>query len=122
MCAKGGAPTKLGMSKVGGYSYGSSQNHYAGLLEVLVTRLPEIIAGMSADGIDAQTASKLRRDLDNRNTTITGLRAELAELSERHEHTRRYALALHERLRRADEEAAADNAAIVRRLHPINTD
>ena len=97
MCARGGAPSRLGMSKLARYSYGSSQNNYADLLDALVERIPHVVGEMvPADSVDPAAAAKLRDDLQQRDATIARLRTELADLKERHEHVRRYTLALHQ--------------------------
>ncbi|NKX53627.1 hypothetical protein [Arthrobacter mobilis] len=111
MCARGGAPSRLGMAKVGRYSYGSSQNHYADLLDAIVGRLPAVVAGMAAGGIDPATAARLGEEVRRRDETIAALRRELKALAERSEHVRRYALALHERVRTLEEQAAGEAGA-----------
>ncbi|MFD1211453.1 hypothetical protein ACFQ36_05300 [Arthrobacter sp. GCM10027362] len=109
VCARGGAPSRLGMAKVGGYSYGSSQNHYADLLEAIVDRLPAAVASMAGQA-DPVTAARLSEEVRRRDRTIAALRRELQVLAERQEHMRRYALALHERLRRL--EGAGETAGV----------
>lgn len=108
ICARGGAPTRLGMAKLGGYSYGSSQNHYADLLDAIVGRLPAVVAGMAAGGIDPATTARLAEEVRRRDETIAALRRELKVLTERCEHVRRYALALHERVRALEEQGAGE--------------
>lgn len=114
MCARGTAPSRLGMAKVGGYSYGSSQNNYADLLDALVDRLPHVVGEMvPADSVDPAAAAKLRDDLQQRDATIKRLRDEIADLKERHEHVRRYALALHQRQDERDMKDSETGARIV---------
>jgi hypothetical protein len=108
MCARGGAPTRLGMAKVGGYSHGSSQTHYADLLDAIVDRLPAVVAAM-AGGVDPVPVARLADELRRRDETIAALRRELKALAGRQEQVRRYALALHERLRAVEAGAAADH-------------
>jgi len=113
MCARGGAPTRLGMAKVGGYSYGSSQNHYGDLLDVLVDRLPEVTEAMAAGDGDPVAAARLRDEVQSRDRTIGELRHDLAAMRDRHENVRRYALALHERLRALDANSTLSEAQIL---------
>lgn len=119
MCARGGSPTRLGMAKVANYSYGSSQAHYAGLLNAIVDRLPTLVAAMTLSDIDPVSASQLRKDLADRDSTISSLRAEVADLKFRREELRKYAIALHQRLHQVDQEAAATTGANVRTLRPL---
>ena len=114
MCARGGAPSRLGMARLAKYSYGSSQNNYSDLLDALVERLPHVVGEMvPADSIDPAAAAKLRDDLQQRDATIERLRAELADLKERHEQVRRYALALHNRQDERDIKDAETGARVV---------
>jgi hypothetical protein len=119
MCARGGAPSKLGMSKVGNYSYGSSQNHYAELLVAIVDQLPRVVAEMASGEIDPVTAARLRDELKQRDDTVRDLRRDLANVKQRHEELRRYALALHERLAEVEAQTAAGTGAAIRTLHPV---
>ena len=119
MCARGGSPTRLGMSKVGGYSYGSSQNHYANLLDAIVERLPSFVAGMATDEIDPVAAAQRRKDIRQRDETIAALRLELKSMTQKQETLRRYSLALHERLREINEQEATDVTTRVRSIHPL---
>ncbi|PWB97819.1 hypothetical protein [Homoserinimonas hongtaonis] len=107
------------MSKVGGYSYGSSQNHYADLLDAIVEHLPGLVAGMADGDVDPLAIAKARGDLQQRDETVARLRREAADLASRHEELRRYALALHERLRELDQQSAAAAGAKVRPLRPL---
>lgn len=113
MCARGGAPSRLGMSKVGDYSYGSSQNHYSDLLDVLVDRLPKITASMSSGPVDPVEVAKLREDVQRRDRVIAELRQELRTREHRLENLRRYALALHERLRVLEEQGSQSGARVL---------
>jgi hypothetical protein len=113
MSARGGAPTRLGMSKVGGYSYGSSQTHYGDLLDALCERVPHLVADMATDIVDPAGAAKLRNDLQQRDASLAALRAENAALTERHEHLRRYALAVHERLRSIEGDGSLSEARVL---------
>ena len=106
ICARGAAPSRLGMSKVGGYSYGSSQSHYADLLDAIVEQLPAVVSAMAAGEVDPAAAARLSDELRRRDETIAALRRELREAAGRQEHVRRYALALHERLRAVEGGAA----------------
>lgn len=117
MCDRGGAPTRLGMSKVGGYSYGSSQNH--DLLDAIVNALPGVVAEMAEGEVDPVAAADLRKQLQQRDATVNDLRKDLAALTARHEDVRRDALALHERLNEVDAQAAAQTGARVRVLRPL---
>lgn len=119
MCARGGAPTRLGMATIGGYSYGSSQNHYSGLLDALVEQLPAAVASMAAGEFDPVAAAKVRADLQQRDGTLADLRRELAALTKRHENLRRYTLALHVQVRQLDEQRAAEGGSPVRQLRPL---
>lgn len=118
MCARGGAPTRLGMSKVGGYSRGSSLNHYADFIDAVVQRLPRVVASMASDVGDPVAAARLREELQQRDETIAQLRTDLVGLTDRHEELRRYALALHERLRELDTRAAAEGGRVLT-LRPV---
>lgn len=113
ICARGGTPTRLGMAKTGGYSYGSSQTHYGDLLDALVEQLPHLVSAMSPGDDDPATAARLRSELREREATLASVRAELNELTERHEHVRRYALALHERLRTIEEHGGLGDAKVL---------
>lgn len=113
MCARGGAPTRLGMSKVGNYSYGSSQTHYSQLLDALCARVPDLVADMGNDVGDPAMAARLRNDLQQRDVSLAALRAEHAALTMRHEHLRRYALAIHERLRGLEGDERLDEARVL---------
>ncbi|SKC06943.1 hypothetical protein SAMN05660473_03928 [Arthrobacter sp. 49Tsu3.1M3] len=119
ICERGGAPSRLGMSKVGGFSYGSSQKHYADFLTSLVEDLPAAVADMTSNTTDPVLAANLLSDLQERDSTIRDLRSELAVLSQRHEHLRRYALAMHERIRAIDAQAAVESGKKVSPLHPL---
>jgi hypothetical protein len=99
ICARGGAPSRLGMARLGRYSYGSSQTHYASLLEAIIARLPDEVAAMAPGAADPATAARLSEELHRRDETIAALRRELRAVSGHQEQVRRYALALHERLR-----------------------
>jgi hypothetical protein len=127
MCARGGAPTRLGMAKVGGYSHGSSQTHYADLLDAIVDQLPATVAAM-AGGIDPVPVARLADEVRRRDETIAALRRELRALAGHQEQVRRYALALHERLRAVEAQAveaqapaapAGEGAAAVGRVRPL---
>lgn len=120
MCARGGSPTRLGMSKVGGYSYGSSQNHYANLLEAIVEHLPRVVAGMAADEFDPVAAAQRGKDIRQRDETIAQLRREMRSMTQKQEALRRYALALHERLREIHFQQAAETGNTVYPLHPLS--
>lgn len=113
MCARGSAPTRLGMSKVGGYSYGSSQTHYGDLLDALCEKVPGLVAEMADDIVDPAAAARLRDDLQRRDASLAALRAEHAALTQRHEHLRRYALAVHERLRAVDGDEGLGEARVL---------
>lgn len=113
MSARGGAPTRLGMSKVGGYSYGSSQTHYGDLLDALCEHVPHLVAEMADDIIDPAAAARLRDDLQQRDASLAALRADHAALTERHEHLRRYALAAHERLRAVEGDQGLEEARVL---------
>lgn len=113
MCTRGDAPTRLGMAKVAGYSYGSSQTHYRDLLNALVERVPILIADMASDAGDPAAATRLRADLQHRDATIANLRSEYAALTERHEHLRRYALAMHGRLRDLEGDESVGEARLL---------
>jgi len=63
ICERGGAPSRLGMSKVGGFSYGSSQKHYADFLTALVEDLPAAVADMTSSTVDPVLAATLRSEL-----------------------------------------------------------
>lgn len=111
--ARGGAPTRLGMAKVGGYSYGSSQTHYSDLLNALCERVPHLVAAMADDIVDPAAAARLRADLQQRDASLAKLRTEHAALTERHEHLRRYALAMHERLRAIEGDNGLEEARVL---------
>lgn len=119
MSARGAAPTRLGMAKTGSYSYGSSQTHYAGLLDALIERIPAEVAEMAQGEVDPALATQMRADLQQRDATIASLRAELVTVNARHEELRKYALALHQRTSELDQQAAQQGAA-VRRLRPVD--
>ncbi|WP_284989489.1 hypothetical protein [Arthrobacter sp. efr-133-TYG-120] len=119
MSERGGAPTRNGMAKVGGFSYGSSQNHYSDLLSAIVEELPRVLADMGSGGWDPVLAAKLRSDLQDRDATIKQLRSKVAELTDSQKHVRRYALALHERVRELDAQAAAESGKKVSPLRPL---
>jgi hypothetical protein len=120
MSVRGAAPTRLGMAKTGSYSYGSSQTHYAGLLDALIERIPAEVAEMAQGEVDPALAVQMRADLQQRDATIATLRAELATRNARHEELRKYALALHQRTFELDQQQAAQQGATVRRLRPID--
>lgn len=120
MASRGAAPTRLGMAKTAGYSYGSSQTHYAALLDALITRIPTEVAEMAQGAVDPALATSLRAELQQRDATIAALRAEAATQKAQHEHVRKYALALHQRVAELDRQEAAQRGAAVRRLHPID--
>ncbi|NUU06363.1 hypothetical protein [Leifsonia sp. C5G2] len=120
MSARGAAPTRLGMAKTGSYSYGSSQTHYAGLLDALIERIPAEVAEMAQGEVDPALAVQMRAELQQRDTTIASLRAELAMLASRHEELRKYALALHQRTSELDQQQAAQQGATVRRLRSVD--
>ncbi|MCG2621658.1 hypothetical protein LVY72_06980 [Arthrobacter sp. I2-34] len=107
MCARGGAPTRLGMAKVGGYSNGSSQTHYADLLAAIIDRLPAAVAAM-ADDVDPVPAARLAAEVRRRDETIAALRRQVRALARSREQVRRYALALHERLRAVEAQAGEE--------------
>lgn len=119
MCERGGAPSRLGMSKVGGFSYGSSQKHYADLLTALVNDLPAAVTEMTSNAADPVLAAKLMSDLQAREATIRDLRSELTALSDQYEDLRRYALAMHEKIRAVNAQAAAETGKKVSLLHPL---
>ena len=109
LCGRGAVPSRAAMAKLGRYSCGSSQTHYADLLAAIVRRLPEAVAAMDTGGIDPAAAARLAGELRRRDEIIAELRREVRELAGRQEQVRRYALALHEQVRelQAGEEAAA---------------
>jgi hypothetical protein len=119
ICERGGAPSRLGMSKVGGFSYGSSQKHYADFLTALVEDLPRAVADMTSNTVNPVLAATLRSDMKERDETIRQLRSDLAALAQRHEDLRRYALAMHAAIRKIDAEAAAESGKKVSPLHPL---
>lgn len=119
ICERGGAPTRLGMSKIGGFSRGSSLNHYADLLAAIVELLPRALMEMTSDQTDPVHAAALREDLHKRDETIQQLRVELAAQKRSQEDLRRYALAVHERLRDVNAQVAAETGAKVSTLFPL---
>lgn len=119
ICERGGAPSRLGMSKVGGFSYGSSQKHYAEFLTALVENLPHVIGPMTSESVDPVLASTLRSELNERDETIRNLRKDMSALADKFENLRRYALAMHATIREIDAKAAAESGAKVRPLHPL---
>lgn len=120
MASRGAPLTRLGMAKTGGYSYGSSQTHYPGLLDALIERIPTEIAEATHDQADPALATRLRADIQQRDATITALRAERAALRDRLEELRKYALALHQRISELDKQEAAHGGSPVRHLQPID--
>lgn len=119
MCERGGAPSRLGMSMIGGFSRGSSLNHYADLLAAIVDELPRVLLEMTSDGKDPVVAAKLRADLQERDATVQKLRAELSAQNRSQEGVKRYVLALHERLREIEAQAAAETGMKVSPLFLI---
>ncbi|MGJ9371691.1 hypothetical protein [Nesterenkonia sp. CF4.4] len=119
ICSQEKVPSRIGMAKVAGYSYGSSQKHYAALLTTIVDKVPTLVSEMTAGEIDANATARLTQELRQRDETIAHLRQELRAHTERQEHVKRYALALHERLRFMEEQAAAEGGAYVVPLHPL---
>lgn len=119
MCERGGSPSRLGMSKVGKFSYGSSQNNYSDLLTAIVEELPRALDDMMSDGTDPVLAAKLRANLQDRDGTIRQLRRDLAVVEQSQEDLRRYALALHQRLGEIASQGAAEKGAKVSPLFPL---
>ncbi|MFJ5535106.1 hypothetical protein [Streptomyces sp. NPDC093261] len=109
------------MSKIAGYSHGSAATHYAGLLDVLLAKMPHIVADMTSDPIDPAAAARMRDALAQRDQTIADLRKEIATLAELNHHVQSYAIALHERLRMVADPSTLAEARVLS-LRPLPDD